>query len=366
VKLGFPMRAYGRLLGSCFLFACLSHGLLRGLGKSMQWRDPSILFGPHVMPPELILVIPTLTFAYAIVACGLLWIRQPRGARISWNEHGITEWDGKGVRTAIRWGEVLRSTLSVRVRQKRRGPKYHGGSVEQLADAQGRKITRTMSGWATPIWLYRRRAESSEVNIEGPSQPGKGLLDDGTKRRPKWRIWPLRLGYAFACVCVWGMWEHPRDVEGSAIALLLATLLIGLRQLRPLVELFGLMKIDKTFKGGPEMELVANDGALLLARDGSGQETVFDTSELSHPDGLLYLRRGPAHVVVDPAAAGGAPYREGRPVLTPKAIELSGTRTARRDLQRAVALELVVRLTIPLVTFVPAVILLVAGPEYYY
>lgn len=47
--------------------------------------------------------------------CAVLWLRHPRG-RITWDEEGITEWDGDEARVFIRWSN-LRAARDLRVLQ---------------------------------------------------------------------------------------------------------------------------------------------------------------------------------------------------------------------------------------------------------
>ncbi len=360
VALGFPGRAYLRLVGSSVLFGALLYLVTRGVAMAYRrWgfvnpesavELPQWLVGR--VHPMLVLFgspVPVAMAVFAAVACFLLWLRQPRGARVEWDEEGISEIDGEGVRTAIRWAEARRSGMTVVVKSKRSGQRSHGGSVEQISDAEGRRITRSMSSWTTPLFLYRRRAECPEMHIPKELPPGDGIVDDGVTRHPRWAVWPMRLGYAVAGLAVYGMLEHESDMDGNGFILLVAGLLIGLRALRPLAELLRLRRTDGAFANAAPVALVGADGRRLVARTVSGEELLFDPAPLHHDDALLHRRRGPAFLdYTEPQQGPEGAYRGGRVTVEAHALELAGNRKARRDLQRAVVAELFVRLLVPL------------------
>ena len=81
--------------------------------------------GPYGMFVLLGAVLgPTLSYL-------LVWMRQPKGARLTWDDWGITEWDGEGVRAAIPKAslraEMMLSQVAMNVH--RRGGTHCGAGV---------------------------------------------------------------------------------------------------------------------------------------------------------------------------------------------------------------------------------------------
>ncbi len=372
VGLVFPGRAYARLVGSALLFAVLLFLVVRGV--AIAWRGwgfmnpseapelPMWLVDPHPHPVRLLLAtpLPILMGVFAALACFLLWLRQPRGARIEWDDEGITEFDGEGVRTAIRWADARRSGVDIVVKRKG-GGRYHGGSVEQISDSKGRRITRSMSSWTTPLFVYRRRAEGAEIPIQRNLPQGDGIVDDGVARHPRWAVWPMRAGYGVACFGVYVMTEFERGVAANGLVLVVAGLLIGLRALRPLAELRRIAARERLMAGATPVEIIGAESGRIVVRDPSGREALFDPSPLHHDDALLHTRRGPAFLdFTPPSEVDQGAYRGGRVTVEAHGIELAGNRKARADLRRAVLAELVVRLLIPL-PFLLGGLLMVVG-----
>jgi hypothetical protein len=122
------------------LFTPPAHG---GIGDG-PWA-PLVLAGA--------LLAPLLCFVVVL-------LRQPRGGRIAFDDWGVTEWDGKGVRTAIAMSE-LRQQMG----------------VTQLARRSGRGAFETAVAGAV---LAQRNLPPGKT---GPAIGGHLILSDGAGRR---------------------------------------------------------------------------------------------------------------------------------------------------------------------------------------
>lgn len=291
----------------------------------------------------------------AAVACVVSqWVartRQPRGARISWDAWGITEWDGDGARVAIPWREA---TVGVRcdfgggvalmVLRRRHLAGFAGsdqdnviGLTLRIQGAHGRQIwvtegvqTPALAGRLTTVDDLGPLLKAIEgvrlVPMEG-GHPGENLLA---------LFYMIAIaGYVCAVLGLGNLLSvHtvptyvPHFLLGSAFALALRALLPCLQYLRLAAE-------ERRLRTSKPVTLIDNDGPQLTARDDAGTAYVVDTGALAHPDGRLHERRGAAFLVAD--AAGRA-----------TAVETAAARAARRTYQRAIGTELALRATLVL------------------
>ena len=345
IALGFPFATYFGLVVSSFGFALLmyasgyasfraaGHGRLRTLDLDSM---PVLACGA----------------LFAVIAWLLLWARQPRGAKVTWDEHGITEWDGEGVVTAISWSNAMRYQVGVR-RGSHVAPGQVVGSTVQFSDPSDRRITISMNV-RPPTFSMRRRSVGALRAIHATHatvRPAEKIIPHGSSRYPRWRVWPLRAGYALLAFAVFRLGDGV-DPMGAAGAFALASLLLFLRALRPLFELLQNKKIDGAFRDALPVELIGNDGNILFVRDDQGRTAAFDTTTFHHPDALLATRRGRGFLRAASSRPEGyrgqSAHHQGHPLVHPEAYESAGIRQARRDLQRALIAELVIRLLVAL------------------
>ena len=350
IPLRFPTVAYVRLGAASVAFVYLMYGAYRWVPGLALGRGEYLQLEELYRPSLLVVAVATSLFAGL-----LLWLRQPRGARVTWDDEGITEWDGQGVRSAIQWANARRSSVDFFVR--RRGSysrSIPAGCVEQFSDAEGRRITLVATKQSTPRFLQRRRCHA-DAPIPVTAQPGQGVVDDGTWRRPRWWNWPLRAGYALTGAAAWALRDgkNPRDI---ALVFVVAAGLLLCRAIPPVAELLRTWRVERAFQGAQRVELVGNVGPLLDVRDANRQLATVDTTALEHPDALLHSRRGAAFLRFAPPSPG-SPYREGKVLIEAHALELVGSRLARRDLQRALLAEVAARLLVVLTVLGPALLI---------
>lgn len=152
------------------------------------------------------------TFLFSALICGGIsiaswWVRQPAGARITWDETAITELDGPAIRTCIPWSTALQR--KVEVVEVRKGEETPGGGMVQLSDAEGRRITvnasTTSFRWmntrrmSTPVALLELWNRASLQPVGTPFAP-----DPASLKRPTFALWPM-LTFAAAIAVTIGL-----------------------------------------------------------------------------------------------------------------------------------------------------------------
>jgi len=322
---------------------------------------PSWEIGKNVIVVLVCFVVPALA----------IWLRQPRGARITWDEWGVTEWDGRGVRTAIAWqGARL---FVKRTTQRMYSSKYTAAPMllVQITDGDGRRImvgNNPRSGR-----LCRRRGEvSSRQALEelvsaaeshelGAAEPASGNeLSPGRPGRRGPLSWgAAAVGYTLFVYSTAPLTASTPQLDQAVPLLLAATLALFLRLVRPARELVAVAMRSRALAGARWVEIVGNIGTQLLVKErGSGEELEVETEGFVHPDGRILERRGPALLRLRPGEATGGkagdPYRSGGAPRRPAILETDGVVEARRTLQRAIVLELLLRGSLPTLTLVTA------------
>lgn len=313
----------------------------------------------------------------AIALALAVFALRERGARVTWDEHGITEWRGDGPVVSIPWRDARLSTMLVRVRQK--GRTYADGAIEQWSDGQGRAITIASTAEGVPDWLLRRRCRgpTGAIRPPQPPRPGDGVKpDDRGTRSVSWLTWPLRIGYLPLMAFAGSVIDRPFDVahgDMATLAMLIVTPPLLLRVVRPVVELVKLLREGARTSAARRVELVANEGSVVQAREVDGTLVTFDTAPLHHDDALLPLRRGAVWIVAPRAASSGGvggaqePYRHGTGASAGSAIavdrlEHDGIRRARGALIAAVAVEIAARTALALLPPIACLAIALSAP----
>jgi len=309
---------------------------------------PGVILEAAGNPPPSESMGWVLSGIFSIVALALpsylRWARQPRGASVTWDERGITEWDGEAVRVAIPWERAR-----ARVRRWERG---QAGSTPgrwwtvhlQVTDGSDRRIVvGTTIGIAARC---RRRLIAPLKEIEklesvlkdrGADERGRIDLSALDPHRPAtgagyWiSVAAATVGYPGLVlgVITAGGEMGPPSTAAATVGL---TLLL----VRPLRELSSLLREGRRFAGAERVELVPGEHGLGV-RDAGGRVRSVDTSDLDHPDAFLTERSGAAWLVADGDGGAGAPYREAP--TRAAALESDASRQARRQRIRAVVLE---------------------------
>ncbi|MBL8914469.1 MAG: hypothetical protein JNM17_27440 [Archangium sp.] len=223
---------------------------------------------------------------FACVACGVItWMRQPKGARIAWDDWGITEWDGDGARVAMEWEQVSVTTSFTTLRKLR----SHGGSGSTiggqltLTDTIGRRIDLTQG------------TQNVTLNDRLTTVDGLNALSSLVETRPSGMA-PLHphenraaLGILFGTLGYLGSFlglvaYSAQPSEAAAVLVLLAGAFLMLRSL----AFFSRARRDRMRGSVTAVELSGGvKGSVFLS---NGQHV--DVSR--HPDAGLHLRRGAA------------------------------------------------------------------------
>jgi hypothetical protein len=292
----------------------------------------------------LALVVPAL----------VMWWRQRRGASVTWDDWGVIEWDGEGVRTAIAW-----SDLSHFIGEYPNSPTDVGLGL-QVVDSAGRRITVAVNlskGGAR----CRRRARAQ--NLEGydalvrevterslgkiPGRPWQEL-DPHRPGRKGWFL-PLCAGLGYTAAFFAVIFVEEGSLSFTALGWMLsfaafAATALAIRALRPLRELLSLHRSAHPRGVTQRVTLLENVGTLITAQDEKGGHLSLETESLEHPDAAVHTRRGAARVVLSLEAKGAAsPYRGGGGPATVAYLETEGIAAARRTRTRAVLAELAAR-----------------------
>lgn len=245
IELGFGSGQYGALIGcgiagmlpTTTWLATLSIGLLgQGPPKTgSQGLDGVISFTLVVVMLFAMLVAPSL------VPCLVLRARQPKGARIDWDDESVVEWDGEWKRTIIPWKDAEGSLH--RWEEKSRSGTISYEAV-QIVDV---KTNATITAWTAPpsgMAVVRRRLCSDDVVLLRDAMKDKlamltrpfeaGRVVD--PRRPPWRLPRIvgRFGYPLAVAGPIMVASSPAVGWALGIG---ATILLAVRALPPLAEL---------------------------------------------------------------------------------------------------------------------------------
>lgn len=329
----------------CWIFVAVVllggiYSLLRPLGVELS---ESLLVITVLLISVAVLVVPSL----------VLWWRQRHGARVTWDEWGITEWDGQGARTAIPWSLLRYHT------QKHRATGEPAWRELQVMDGSGRLIPIATRSESKASGCRRRFVASDPEKLEklvrDVKERGQGKIDP----LPWGRIDPHRhgkgwatsfvagVGYACTFVQIFGISEEGGDRSIYHWSLVLAAIgfiALTLRATRPLRELWSLFRESRRLAGSTPVTLVDNTGTRLTLREAGGREHVIETADLDHPDLALYERRGAARVVLShQMKSTGDPYRGGGGLAEAEYLETEPISKARRTRMGAVVVELSLR-----------------------
>ncbi len=85
----------------------------------------------------------------------VLFLRQPRGARLTYDPGGVTEWDGKDQRVSIPWTRARVSSKIITEVDKRGRQTGRIGKVCQISDEAGNLIELSLG--TQPLWMNGRR-----------------------------------------------------------------------------------------------------------------------------------------------------------------------------------------------------------------
>jgi hypothetical protein len=166
----------------------------------------------------------------SVVPCLILRARQPHGARITWDDEGVIEWDGAWRRMGVPWkGMTAASTLGPAAELRTRGRR-------EAIQLTGRSTDGCITVWdiapeEAPV--VRRRLCSSQVSqlkaaieahgVPFTQKPEWSLARDPDRARPKMNRIVGRFGYVAAVLAP--LMAGPSRSLGIAVALVGAGLL---------------------------------------------------------------------------------------------------------------------------------------------
>jgi hypothetical protein len=302
----------------------------------------------------------------SVVALVVVFIRQPKGARITWDAWGVTEWDGDAVRTSIaapklhkQWSSLTTANLpgrgldravagAVLAQSDLRtadGRAAIGGHLV-LSDEDGRRIDVTQG--VQNATLNRRLSTVDAIAPLAQSELVTNAPQGSAAAMPESENL-LVLGYLVGIFGYLGAFgsllliaHRAEDVVWVVSAA--AALILGLRSLSWWVRARRLRRGDRgavkiAIEGGSLDELhIREAGTSEGYRTGP---TVIDLRALKHPDAGLALRTGEAWLV---RGANGEV----------RSIETTAAREARHQWARATRIEAALRTLVALLVLVPA------------
>lgn len=289
-------------VGAAFVGGALAPALVAGLSTVLKLGIflPAEHGGLARGPWEPLVVAGAV---FACVACGVItWMRQPKGARIAWDDWGITEWDGDGVRVAIEWSQVHVNTGFTSLRTRRGGTTVAGAVLSHGDLPPSDPAGHTIGGQLTLTDATGRRIDLTQgtqnltLNDRLSTVDGLSALTSLVASRPRAAA-PLlprnenvaalgivlgTLGYFGSFGGLVGFSAQPS--EAAAVLTLLGGTFLMLRSL----AFFSLARRDR-FRGQVSaVEISGGESGSVVLSDGRK----VDASR--HPDAGLHLRRGPA------------------------------------------------------------------------
>jgi hypothetical protein len=291
----------------------------------------------------------------------LLKMRDPGPARITYDEHGITEWRGDFARTSIPWPEAIVCVVDRRTRD--RGAGYRSGVEFSVTSRRGWSIYTT---WGARESLFggpplphfaRRRRVFSEVELEPstfqgiPFERAETITVDPRDQRRSFFVGSRIIGVAFLACFAGGarmLDELTRDHQQLGAPLFgLAGVLMLLRCIRPLRESRALESEAMRCASSQPFTLTGESRGDIALATADGATVELDLSSASHPDAALASRRVRVHAVVDEGSGASGPYREGGPLVA-LAVETDFDRDERARIFRANRIEMLGRVVIAL------------------
>jgi hypothetical protein len=361
-----------------FLLAMFaSRGILDAAMIWQRSRAPSGSAFDFGLVNRLIGVIPPLFLLLSVLVPMLcLSLRSQGRARISWDEEGVTEWEGDAVRTFIARADArVASEMKSDVRRYgRRRFEEKLSHVVQISDSAGRRITVAWRAHrfvflfgSLPSWTRRRAVVTDDATItellaaypprvsQPPIEP-----DERSARRP---FGPLSrsltaLAIVFVLLSIASIGVNKRADEWTGLSLFIAGLLFFALVLRPLGELRAVALTTRRFARARRISFArAPDGSSLVRLE-DGRALPCDVSELRHPDARAHQRTAPVHALVDLSESEGS-YREAPAYAIVRAIDTDAERAERWRLLVANGLEIASRVAhAALVTTIGALVLL--------
>jgi hypothetical protein len=181
-----------------------------------------------------------LVFGPPILPCLVLRARQPRGARITWDDEEIVLWDGPWKRTAIPWDRVTGDRAKWKIGGFRNLVTQEALALrDRTTDARIHVWTERPNG--APLVRDRLCARDlrdlstalDEKKIVLGEAPDWSRAADPARVRRSWLVWLGRLGYVFA----FAMIIPPEPGLAKTAIGSIATVLLALRTAPPVMEL---------------------------------------------------------------------------------------------------------------------------------
>lgn len=368
-----PVRLGANTFLRLFVFAALAGGpvgLLATAGITasvldlrlrLVTNDPHAYVGAPERDAAILALVPLVSLVVLVLPVVCLALRRSGRTRVTWDDAGITEWEGDCVRTFIARSSA-RVASKVSVRTSRRGArvsKYKVSHVVQVSDPQGRRITVArrdpvyrLSFGALPLWMRRRPVLTKLEAIEGllasfaPSDAPPAIEpDERSARRPLAGLsTALNLVALGLCGCtLFSLSANNAARESIGLLLILAGLLFAVAALRPIREYLAVARASRSMAHAQQVSFdVAPQGAVLVTLS-DGRALPAGISKLVHADSLVHRRAGSVRAMID--ITENADVYRGEPArAVVHAVDTEVERAERRRILIADALEIAARL----------------------
>ncbi len=258
IPLVFGGAQYGGLVVAG-LFATIP--TLTWAGMLMVWFNPDLSNRPGLLDDLGVAVATTAGLALvllgpSVVPCLILRARQPDGARVTWDEAGVSEWDGLWQRALVPWVGARAAGFAWQIHTK--GTSFPQEALQLRALESDNVITLwTTEPESAPV--IRRRlcsegaaelraaVEAHGIALTGDFNPA--LAAEAGRFRP---VWALRLGrWGYIAAVVGPLIAGPSPQGGLVVGVIGATLL-GIRALPVLAELRALLARNLTGSKGDD------------------------------------------------------------------------------------------------------------------
>ncbi|MBL8680188.1 MAG: hypothetical protein JNK05_13515 [Myxococcales bacterium] len=368
-----PIRLGADAFVRLFLFATLTGGpvgLLATAGITasvMNWRtrlatnNLQAYASASERDPAILALVPLVTLVVLVIPVLCLALRRGRRTRVTWDEAGITEWEGDSVRTFIARA-TARVASEVNVRTSKQGSRVSTQTVShvvQVSDAHGRRITvawrdpRYRLGFGSrPLWMRRRPVLTKLEAVEellatfAPSVARLAIEpDERSTRRPLASLATALnlLGFGLCGLSLYSINTNNGAREQSGLLLIIAGLLFAAAVLRPIGECIAVARVAKRVADAQKASFDVTPQGVVLVTLSDGRALPADSSKLVHADSHVHRRAGAVRAVVEVIESSDV-YRGEPARAVVHAVDTEVERAERRRILIANALEIAARL----------------------
>ncbi len=324
-------------------------------------NDPQAYVSAPERDAAILVIVPLVALVVLVLPVVCLALRRSGRTRVTWDDAGVTEWEGDSVRTFIpRAAARIASHETVRtVRRGARVSKFKVSHVVQVSDLQGRRITVAwrdplyrLSIGVLPLWMRRRPVLTKRESIEGllaafaPSDAPPAIEPDERSARRAFAGLSTVLNLVAFGLCglsLYSIGANNAARESAGFLLIVAGLLFAVAALRPIREYRAVARATRQLADAQRVSFdVTPHGAVLVALS-DGRALPADISKLVHSDSLVHRRAGAVHAIIDVTESADV-YRGEPTRAVVHAVDTDVERAERRRILVANALEIAARL----------------------